>query len=278
MVMLQFTVNTERCTSCGQCVRDCPSRIIEKKRGTAPFVDAEKEAACIQCQHCLAVCPSAAISVFGRNPDDSLPLSADSFPSLEQMTRLIRGRRSVRQYQQANVDPALIRQLLATLAHAPTGVNNRGLTYSVIDDLAVMQRFQQQVMDGLTRAAAEDRIPERFGYLHAATSWKYEYGVKLLFRTAPHALIVSAPPTAPCPDQDIAIALANFDLLAQSAGLGAVWWGMLNMALTVVPELKSALGLPADHHFYAMLFGLPAVRYPRAVQREDAAQIRTVTL
>jgi len=274
--MLQFQVDDARCTRCRLCVRDCPSRIIQQKRAELPFIEPEGEGSCIHCQHCLAICPSGAISILGYRPEDSRPLSAEGLPTLEQMTLLLRGRRSVRQYQDANVDPALLQQLLATLAHAPTGVNHRALTFTVIDDKAVMARFQHQVMDSLTQAAAEGRIPDRFSYLRAATEWKYEYGVKLLFRNAPHALIVSAPPDSPCPVQDIALTLSFFDLLAQSARLGTVWWGMFSMVLALLPELKAELDLPADHYFYAMLFGVPAVHYARTVQRDDTAQIKRV--
>jgi len=275
-MMLQFSVNEARCTRCGQCVADCPSRIIERRGDAVPSIIEEKEGACLQCQHCLAVCPTGALSILGYNPDESEPLSADSFPGFAQMAHFVRGRRSVRQYQDANVDPALLQQLLTTLAYAPTGVNRRELTFTVIDDKEIMARFQRQVMDGLAAAAAENRIPPRFAYLNSAVSWKYEYGVKLLFRNAPHALLVSAPPDAPCPNEDIILTLAYFDLLAQSAGLGTVWWGMLSMVLHTVPELKAFFDLPADHRFFGMLFGLPAVHYARTVQRDDAAIIKRV--
>ncbi|HEY3415672.1 MAG TPA: nitroreductase family protein [Armatimonadota bacterium] len=275
--MLQFTVEESRCTRCRQCVDDCPSRIIAQQGDAVPFIAPEGEAACIHCQHCLAVCPTGAVSIFGRDPDDSLPLTANSFPTFEQMTLLLRGRRSVRQYKDENVDPTLIRQLLTTLANAPTGVNRQELTFMVIDDKAVMARWQGQVMSALKSALADGRIPPRYAYLQAILSWKEDYAAKFFFRTAPHALLISAPPDAPCPDQDIALALAYFELLAQSAGLGAVWWGMLHMAMDLIPELKSFWGLPDNHRYYAMLFGLPAVRYARTVQRDDGAIIKTVT-
>jgi hypothetical protein len=67
-------------------------------------------------------------------------------------------------------------------------------------------------------------------------------------------------------------------LLAQSAGLGTVWCGLLKLAFESAPELKSLVGLPADHHYYAMLFGPPAIRFARSVQRDDAAEIRRVKL
>jgi nitroreductase len=241
-----------------------------------PYISADKEAMCMRCQHCLAVCPTGAVSILGRQPADSRVLSPEGMPTLEQMTLLLRGRRSVRQYKDENVDPALLRQLLATLANAPTGANRRALTFSLIDDKAVMARFQQQVMAGLRAALDEGRVPAHAAYLHTALSWPYQYGVQLLFRNAPHALIISASPDALCPEQDIALALAYFELLASSAGLGTVWWGLLSMALETAPTLKAVLDLPADHRYYGMLFGIPTVHYPRAAQHDDDAVIKTV--
>jgi nitroreductase/Pyruvate/2-oxoacid:ferredoxin oxidoreductase delta subunit len=274
--MLQFHVDDSRCIHCLICVADCPSRIIEGRRDTLPSIVAGKEDACIHCQHCLAVCPTGAISIFGRNPDDSLSLTQDVLPSYAQMSRLLRGRRSVRQYKDENVDPALLHELLTTLANGPTGVNRSELTLHVIADKAVMARFQDQVMAGLSAAVEEGRMPARYAYLQAALSWRRDYAVKFLFRNAPHLLIVSAPPDAPCPAQDVALTLANFDLLAQSAGLGSVWWGMMMMVLDIVPTLKTFLDLPADHLCYGMLFGIPAVQYHRTVQRDDGAIIKTI--
>jgi nitroreductase/NAD-dependent dihydropyrimidine dehydrogenase PreA subunit len=276
--MLNFTVQSDRCTRCGLCVSDCPVRIIEQRDGEPPFVPAESEANCLECQHCLAVCPAAAVSVFGLNPDDSLPVSAGVWPPLEAMLHLVRGRRSVRHYADENVDPALIGRLLAAAANSPTGINNRSLTFTVIDDKDVLRRFRAQVMQALIKAAGAGRIPDRFAYIHTAISAYVEHQADVVFRGAPHVLIVSAPPQSPCATEDVPIALAYFELLAQSAGLGTVWCGLLKLAFESAPELKALVGLPPGHHYYAMLFGHPAIHYARAVQRDNAAAIHRVTV
>lgn len=271
--MLQFLIDSARCTRCGLCARDCPARIIKQDGGAPPRIEPDQESLCYQCQHCLAVCPSAALSILGRRPEDSLPLSQDILPSLDQVCRFVRGRRSVRQYRDENVDAALIRRLLTTLANVPTGVNRRELTFTVIDDRGVMQGIRTRVYQALEAAGAAGRVSE---FLTSAASGYREQGVDRVFRGAPHALIVSAPPDAPCPREDVALALAYFEFLAQSAGLGTVWWGLLRAALETLPELKPLFLLPPDHLYYAMLFGVPAVRFARTVQRDDAATIMRV--
>jgi len=268
--MLQFAINSEQCTQCGLCVRDCPAQIIRQEGARLPRIEPDQEPLCYQCQHCLAVCPTAAISILGRNPLDSLPLTG--LPTLDQVERFVRGRRSIRQYRDLNVDPALIKRLLAALANVPTGVNRRELTFTVIDDQAVMGGIRTKVYQALANAQP-GRVPE---YLSNAASAYQEKGIDRVFRGAPHALVVSAPTDAPCPSQDVVLAVAYFEFLAQSCGLGTVWWGMMRSILEALPELKSLVFLPPDHVYYAMLFGMPAVRFARTVQRDDAAVIRRV--
>ncbi|MBU0714633.1 MAG: nitroreductase family protein [Verrucomicrobia bacterium] len=277
--MLQFTVNEKLCTRCGLCAADCPAQIITQEGKALPSISPDQEAKCLQCQHCLAICPTAAISILEKYPANSLPLSADSFPRLDQMARFVRGRRSIRQYKDENVDPALINQLLATLANVPTGVNNRALTFTVIDDKAVMYRLRDKVLAALAALGKAGRIPERFKYLLEAPPAYYEHKVDIIFRGAPHALMVSAPSDAPCPGEDVALTLAYFELLAQSARLGTVWWGMFKMFLELLPDMKALFGLsPRHRYYYGMLFGIPAIHYPRTVQRDDAAIVKRVLL
>jgi nitroreductase/NAD-dependent dihydropyrimidine dehydrogenase PreA subunit len=274
MVMLNFSMREDRCNLCGICVSDCPSHIIEQDTNKFPFVSAEKEENCLECQHCLAICPTAAISVFGLNPNDSLPVSADVWPQFEQMTHLVRGRRSVRRYCDQNVDSALIDRLLAAVANAPTGVNNCSLSFTVIDDKDKLHCLREEVMQALVEASKAGCIPARFAYIEQAISAYVEHGIDVVFRGAPHVLIVSAPPQSPCATEDVPIALSYFELLAQSAGLGTVWCGLLKLAFESAPKLKSLVDLPPGHHYYAMLFGHPAVHYARTVQRDGAATIK----
>lgn len=163
--------------------------------------------------------------------------------------------------------------MLDVAAHAPTGVNARRLWVTVIDDSASMNAFRQEVYERLEKLTRENRMPEnprRQFFSRAPELWRK--GQDPIFRHAPHCLLVSNAKDAPCQEQDSLIYLSYFELMAQSGGLGTVWCGLLYWCLRLVlPELLPRLGIPATHELgYAMLFGSPAVRYQRTVERGKA--------
>jgi nitroreductase/ferredoxin len=278
LIMLNFIINESRCTRCGTCAQDCPVRIIQQVGREIPRIQPEAESQCLQCQHCLAICPTGALSILGRNPEDSLRVTPEQLPTGEQMINLVRSRRSIRRYKDENVAPVLIGKMLGALANSPTAVNRRELTFTVIGDKDRMQKIREKVLATVAEALKSGRIPGQVAYLQAAVPAYYEHQADIIFRGAPHALIISAPLDAPCPQEDISLALAYFELMAQSHGLGTVWWGMLSILLSTLPELRPLFEIPEKHRYYAMLFGVPGVRYPRCVQRDDGARVKTLRL
>ena len=267
--MLQFQVNKPACIRCGECVFDCPSRIIGVEEGY-PAIPAEKESACIRCEHCLTVCPTGAVSILGYQPAESRLLEGN-LPDPSQLETLIKGRRSVRRYQEENVDPELMQRLLEAAWHAPTGVNSRQVRFTVIDDREKLSRLRDEVMEGLVQLQKENRIPREMAYFSRFVRVWERQKVDLIFRNAPHLLIATAPKGVACPKEDCLIALSYFELLAQSSGLGTVWNGLVKWAFDLLPEAREKLGIPEDHLFgYSMSFGMPAVRYFRTVQHAPA--------
>ncbi|MBF0327717.1 MAG: 4Fe-4S binding protein, partial [Nitrospirae bacterium] len=71
--MIQFRVNEELCTKCGECAADCPAGIICIEN----YPRITNEEYCIRCQHCLAVCPTGAVSVWGKDPEASTKISGN---------------------------------------------------------------------------------------------------------------------------------------------------------------------------------------------------------
>jgi nitroreductase len=190
------------------------------------------------------------------------------------MKTLVRGRRSVRQFLDENLPAKCIDELLSDTAHSPTGCNDRDLIFSVVDDRAVMRTLLEKVVTALEeRQKTGVAVPDFL--VDAAARYRRD-GTDEFFRGAPHLLVVAAGSKATCGAEDVLIALSYFELLAQSAGIGTTWCGMLKFVVEAAPELRELLELAANAPFYAMMFGHPAVRYARTVQRDTVAEIRRI--
>ena len=275
--MLNFKVDDSKCIKCGACAMECPSRVITMSDNTdLPQVVTEVESKCLGCEHCYALCPVGAISVFGLEAEsDSVELSQGVLPSLESMDLLVRARRSVRSYKQENVDPELLQRLLRATANCPTAVNNSALRFDVISDISRMNELRSGIMDELSAYRAQRELPPEFAYLNVALRAWINHKVDVVFRTAPHALFVSAPADNPfCSIIDVSIALSYFELLAQSSGLGTAWCGMLRMSLELLPDYKAKVLTAGSGDYYCMLFGYPDIRFSRTVNRDQFATIR----
>lgn len=265
--MPNLNIDTERCIGCAECVAICPVRCLEMD-GDVPVFAENKESQCMECQQCLALCPTAALSIMGVDPDECTELKGN-LPTAQQVETLLAGRRSTRFYKDENVDEQTMQRLLDHLAYAPTGKNNRELGFTIIDDRDVMNAVRRETLQGIEKRVESDTLPpgmEFFEVAHGA----WQKGVDLVFRGAPHMLVVTTPENGPSPEADPIIALSYFELHAASLGLGTVWCGFAKWAMfTVAPEVGAKLGIPEGHKVgYAMMFGWPDATYRRTVKRE----------
>jgi nitroreductase len=245
-------------------------KVIDLKTGV-PRISAEKEMSCIKCQHCLAICPHAALSILGRDPEESVTL-AHNYPAPNNLEVLMKGRRSVRQYQDENLEAGLIERLLGVARHAPTGINMDGVQFTVIDNKEKLHTFREETYASLASLVEANQLPqERAMYASFVKLWQ-EKGIDVLFRNAPHLVVTSAPKKCSTPEVDSIIALTYFELFAQSMGVGTLWDGLLEWAIDeLVPDLKLSLGVPEDHLFgYVMIFGKPAIEYKRTIAKGPA--------
>lgn len=270
--MVDFKVDNEKCIGCNQCVVDCPVMILEMKN-RLPILPPKKEQFCISCMHCFAVCGEGAISIDDHIPSDENIVNKDILPNGEQVAELIRGRRSVRRYQDRNLDKDVIDDLLFMANQAPTGRNRRGLNFGVVYDKEVMADLREKVISSLELHVENETLPEVYGgFGKFPAAWR-EHGIDVMFQKAPHLLVVSAhEEEVVTPIQDATIAMTTFELYAQSQGLGTLWNGLATLLFKdICPELMPLLNIPENHNLcYIMCFGHPSLRYKRVVNRGAA--------
>ncbi|TKG93975.1 4Fe-4S dicluster domain-containing protein [Puteibacter caeruleilacunae] len=264
--MLNFKIEDTKCTKCGICASDCPMGIIEMNE--LPTIHSEQEELCLQCQHCMAVCPSSALSILNKNPEDSD--QRGELPDTLAMERMVKARRSVRKYKRESLDKELIDRLLETASYAPTGHNDNGVHFTAIYDDATMQKFKEMVYASIKEAGEAGSIAPPMDFIYDLQKLWEQQGHDRLFCNAPHLVIASASNGNVTPVEDSLIALTYFELLANANGIGTLWNGMIKWSINDLnPELRKAIGIPDDHQIgYVMLFGKPAIKYPRAIQSE----------
>lgn len=258
-----FKIDEEKCIHCGLCIKDCSADAIEFNENKIPVMDEKK---CFKCQHCMAICPVGALSVCDKDPQNSDAIWAQNPDSV---LNLIKSRRSCRHYKQENVSSEKMQKLKDMLKFVPTGCNNHRLHFSFIDDIEVMNEFRSHVngkiLDALTKKAVKPLV-DKFGRY----TKRFVEGEDIVFRTAPHILVVSTPVDAPCYEIDPTIALSYFELYANSMGIGTCWCGLGEFCLLVMPELSEYLEVPQGYKAsYMMLFGEPENKYARTVQPEE---------
>lgn len=254
------------------CVRDCAFRAL--KTGADGYPALPDESKCMKCQHCFAICPKGAVRFDGNAPGDAIPAANLELPTPGAVENWLRTRRSCRAFRDEDVDRALIDRMLKALANGPTGCNARSLTFTCYSTRDAMKAFKERFIhaleihrDGahlLPRSIAVPAIRLRRG------------GEDIFFRGAPAMLIVSSDETNPAvttPQEDVTIACAHFELLAQAHGLATCWCGFLKLVQNAVPEiLETTSGIRRATPFYAMLFGHGAVRYARGIRRDSYAK------
>ena len=253
-------IDKEKCVKCGLCANDCLTECIEFDEDGFPKMSHEER--CLKCQHCLMVCPQGALSFNGKKPENSEETNYSDILSL------IKSRRSVRKYKTEDVSTETIEKLKEMLPYIPTGCNSHALHFSIVTKREVMDEIRKKVNESLLNAMSKkilSPLVNQFKYYKDVLM----KGEDIVFRNAPHIVVVSSPITAPCASTDPIIALSYFELYAQSLGLGTCWCGYGQICVKLFPEICEILEIPSGYTpQYVMLFGLPDVKYHRTPQPE----------
>lgn len=270
--MTKIAINKDKCVKCGLCAKDCVAGCIELIDEGFPITTDEKR--CISCQHCLAICPTGALAFGEKLPENSQAVNNDN------LLNIIKSRRSIRHYKQEEISEELLTKIKEMLPHIPTGCNSHALHFTIVKKKSVMEELRKRVNALLIKSMSYNLIApltNKFSkYKDALLS-----GEDVIFRNAPHMIVVSSPVTAPCADIDPIIALSYIELYAQSLGLGTCWCGFAEICIKVFPTISEILQIPEGYTpIYTMLLGYPDVKYTRTPQPEPykISEITEVTL
>ncbi len=104
--IVMIEIDRQSCIKCGKCIRDCVVEVLKAGEGGYPSLPPELARYCLNCQHCLAVCPAGALSCHGVKAPDCAGIG--ELPDAGKMLNLLRQRRSIRHYRNESVSPEII--------------------------------------------------------------------------------------------------------------------------------------------------------------------------
>lgn len=251
-------IDTEKCVQDKLCIIECPFNVLRENSEKFPEVDPATEYMCMQCGHCLAVCPTGALTLEGVGPEGCEPASRDIIVGVPEMEALLKNRRSVRVYKNKPVAREQATHLMEMVRWAPTAKNLQPVHWLLVDDKEKIHELAGMTIEFLKAGGV---FPEMIA------AW--ETGEDMVMRDAPLLAIAHAANDALNPSADCAIAVTSLELAATSYGIGSFWAGFFMRASNQYAPIAEYLNLPEKHAVYAALaLGYPKFRYHRIPQRQ----------
>jgi nitroreductase/Pyruvate/2-oxoacid:ferredoxin oxidoreductase delta subunit len=285
-------VDTVLCNGCGRCIHVCPSQTITLKKKKA-LVSGQHSLAC---DHCAAICPTEAIRVKAIDPEASrlklFPADNRWLPhgdfNTSKLIRLMRSRRSCRNYTDKPVDRSLLEDLVKIGVTAPSGSNCQQWTFTVLPSrqgvTALGNRIalffkrlnrlaEKRFLRGFLKLLGKPQLHWYFREYYqsvedALSEWE-RTGTDRLFHGASAIIIVGSRPGAACPAEDALLATQNILLGAHSMGLGTCLIGFAVEALQKDRKIKQFLNIPKIEDVHAVIaLGHPREKYLRVTGRK----------
>jgi nitroreductase len=243
----------------------------------------------------MMVCPRGSITVSGRgiSPDDLIPLPAkEKKTEADSLAALMLARRSVRHFEDREVEPELLERILTMASSAPMGIppwdvgcvtfcgreKVRELAAEIIQGYEqFLKLFRPWFLEGM-RFFVKRETYEQLKYFIRPLAEMYvrlhHENRDVLFYDAPALMIFHHSPYTDSVDTTIAATYAM--LAAESLGLGSTIIGGAPPILQRNRELCQKLGLPPKNKpLIALILGYPACDFKKAVCRRFA-DVKTI--
>ncbi|MCF6247894.1 MAG: nitroreductase family protein [Desulfobacula sp.] len=261
-----FNIDKEKCDNDGICAIECPAHIIEMSdQGPVPAVGAKE--ICIQCGHCVAICPKGAFNLETLVPEDCLPIEKNLKLTTDQAEQFLRSRRSIRRYKEKAVPEKLFEKALHIACCAPTGSNKQPVQWLVVNKKQDVVKIGTHVIDWMRHVAKTlPKIALTLNMDILIAQW--DQGIDRICRDAPQLVFAFCSDEFGSGAADCHTAMAYLELALPGIGLGSCWAGYVNYAAGQWPGLKKTLNLPDNHTCHgAMMVGYPKFKYFRAPKR-----------
>lgn len=285
----KIIISYELCNSCGLCVKVCKdfSLIMQNNR---PVVSDHPLFGCTACGHCMAVCPTRAIEIWGREMSgfDVIDLSEmKDVTTYDQLKNLMVGRRSIRDFKDQEVDEELIRKIIEAAVSAPMGLPPSDVHLVVFRGKDKVREFSFDVIDYFNKISwvFSDRLSwiwrlfgkETYQVMKSFGTPLVNFMVEskrkdenYLLYDAPLAMYFLASPYSDPADPHVTATYAM--LAAQSLGLGTCMIGSIHPIIQYgAKKIKQKWHIPAKAPSgLVVIFGHPKYKFKSGIKRSFA--------
>ena len=245
-----------------------PARVVSSPKQDFPVPIESGWDHCIDCGHCVAICPTEAMHQRSMGPEDCQPIDIHLIPRWDRVRQYLISRRSIRRYINKPIEKDKILELLDVARYAPNGANRQVVRWFVVNDPARVHRIAEMTIDWMK--AMKEQNPALYEEAKLELFIEpWELGQDRISRGAPCVMVASAPKDERTAPPAAMIAIHQIQLAAPALGLGTTFSGSINTAGQSYPPLIEVLGLPEGHIPHGtFLIGYPAEKYQRIPVRK----------
>jgi len=283
-----IAINQEICRKCGLCVEACiHAKLEQPDRSAAPRVAEDMD--CIACGHCMAMCPTGALSHSAFASGSIRPLDAVLLPTADQMMEALRARRSYRKFKDERIPREKLEQVVEAARLAPSAHNTQTTSFIVVEDPEMLKRVVDLTIKFLDGVAKYFRHPikGRVAKLLGGDQVKgvlpmipvFEGVVEMAKQGAELPMLLDAPAwivfhsakNAGYGTVNASCAMQNAMLLADRLGLGTFFTGFLVAPAMRGFLLHDLLGLDHEQEIHgALAVGVPRLSYKNWASKKPA--------
>ncbi len=284
----KIEVDLDICNKCKVCTRECPLRLYYFRDDNL-VMRRSTEILCMECGHCLAVCPVGAIQLKNYPAEEIIEISEGfEIPSYKILMNLIKSRRSIRQFKKEPVPEDLWNKLMEIGRYSPTGHNDQFVHFTIVREPELLKRVSNEITKEFKKLTPiyEDRVKwKEFKTSIPKSSLKIIKGVlqgfndmlkgmargEEFWRWNGELIVIHAPKKTWSLIHDCSVAASNIMLAAESLGLGTCSLGFTTVAINQFENVAKVIQLPKNHVVgYTLAVGFPRVKYYRIPPRKPA--------
>ena len=282
------------CTSCLECAKACPAGLFslngERGEEKREITRKDPNGWCTGCGHCISACPRNAIQYVSDEMAEEFEGVQDppSLCSYDTLLKVMKSKRSVRNYRDEKVPQSKIEAILEAMKYAPTGHNLQVNHYVVVRDPEKIRSIIDATVRGFYRFKKIVKLrkllkPFLNKHMYAIIDdpglsagldeliLSYLQGKDHILHSAPVIIISYYPSLGPLSLLDPTIAFTYGMLAAHTLGLGTCWIGFAIQVLYKNRRLKRYLEIPKEMIVSGvMTLGYPSVKYYRIPLREQS--------